>query len=79
MKGGIGSYSNKLPNGLVVSALVAVNAFGDVYENVKSYSGTLEDEKKNILNSYELMKNGVNKGGFTIDNTTIGIVATNAN
>ena len=31
MKGGIGSHSIKLPNGLVVSALVAVNAFGDVY------------------------------------------------
>ena len=25
------------------------------------------------------MKNGVNNGGFSIDNTTIGIVATNAN
>ncbi|MDU6250208.1 MAG: P1 family peptidase, partial [Paeniclostridium sordellii] len=27
---------------------------------------------------YELMKQGVNKGGFNIDNTTIGVVATNA-
>lgn len=78
MKGGIGSYSIKLPNGLVVSALVAVNAFGDVYENGKVIAGALDDEKKNILNSYELMKSGVNKGGFSIDNTTIGIVATNA-
>ena len=78
MKGGIGSYSIKLPNGLVVSALVAVNAFGDVYENGKVIAGALDNEKKNILNSYELMKNGVNKGGFSIDNTTIGIVATNA-
>lgn len=78
MKGGIGSYSIKLPNGLVVSALVAVNAFGDIYENGKVIAGVMDDEKKNILNSYELMKNGVNKGGFSIDNTTIGIVATNA-
>ena len=78
MKGGIGSHSIKLPNGLVVSALVAVNAFGDVYENGKVIAGTMDDEKKNILNSYELMKNGFNKGGFSIDNTTIGIVATNA-
>lgn len=78
MKGGIGSHSIKLPNGLVVSALVAVNAFGDVYENGKVIAGALDDEKKNILNSYELMKSGVNKGGFSIDNTTIGIVATNA-
>ena len=78
MKGGIGSHSIKLPNGLVVSALVAVNAFGDVYENGKVIAGTMDDEKKNILNSYELMKNGFNKGVFSIDNTTIGIVATNA-
>ena len=78
MKGGIGSHSIKLPNGLVVSALVAVNAFGDVYENGKVIAGVMDDEKKNVLNSYELMKNGVNKGGFSIDNTTIGIVATNA-
>ena len=32
MKGGIGSASIELPNGLIVSALVAVNAFGDVID-----------------------------------------------
>jgi len=32
MKGGIGSASIKLPNGLVVAALVAVNAVGDVVD-----------------------------------------------
>lgn len=50
MKGGIGSHSIKLPNGLVVSALVAVNAFGDVYENGKVIAGVMDDEKKNVLN-----------------------------
>ena len=78
MKGGIGSYSIKLDNGLVVSALIAVNAFGDVYEDGKVIAGVLNDDKTEVLNSYELMKNGINKGGFSIDNTTIGIVATNA-
>lgn len=39
MKGGIGSYSIELENGLVVSALVAVNAFGDVYEDGKLIAG----------------------------------------
>ena len=77
-KGGIGSYSIKLDNGLVVAALVAVNAFGDVYENGKVIAGVLDNTKTKVLNSYELMKQGVNKGGFSIDNTTIGIVATNA-
>ena len=78
MKGGIGSYSIKLDNGLVVSALIAVNAFGDVYEDGKVIAGVLNDDKTEVLNSYELMKNGINKGGFNIDNTTIGIVVTNA-
>ncbi|MEF9991514.1 MAG: P1 family peptidase, partial [Peptostreptococcaceae bacterium] len=66
-------------NGLVVAALVAVNAFGDVYEDGKVIAGVLNDDKDGFLNTYELMKQGVNKGGFNIDNTTIGIVATNAN
>lgn len=78
MKGGIGSYSIKLDNGLVVSALIAVNAFGDVYEDGNVMAGVLDNTKTKVLNSYELMKQGVNKGGFSIDNTTIGIVATNA-
>lgn len=78
MKGGIGSHSVKLRNGLVVSALVAVNALGDVYENGNVIAGVLDDSKAKVLNTYEIMKNGVTKGGFNIDNTTIGIVATNA-
>ncbi|WGX76176.1 P1 family peptidase [Paraclostridium bifermentans] len=77
-KGGIGSYSIKLDNGLVVSAIIAVNAFGDVYENGQVIAGVLNDDKTNFLNTYDLMKKGVNKGGFNIDNTTIGAVVTNA-
>lgn len=78
MKGGIGSYSIKLDNGLIVSALIAVNALGDVYENGKVIAGVMNNEKNSILNSYEIMKNGMTKGGFNIDNTTIGVVVTNA-
>lgn len=78
MKGGIGSYSIRLDNGLIVSALIAVNAFGDIYENGNIIAGTLNDDKKTLANSYELMKKGVGNGGFKIDNTTIGVVVTNA-
>ena len=38
----------------------------------------LNDDKNELLNTYEMMKQGVMKGGFSIDNTTIGVVATNA-
>ena len=78
MKGGIGSYSIELENGLVVSALVAVNAFGDVYEDGKLIAGVLDDSKKKNLSTYDILKEGFSKGGFSIDNTTIGVVATNA-
>lgn len=49
MKGGIGSYSIKLDNGLVVSALIAVNALGDVYENGKVIAGALNDKRQKQL------------------------------
>ncbi len=78
MKGGIGSYSIKLENGLVVSALVAVNAFGDVYEDGKLIAGVLDDSKKKNLSTYDILKEGFSKGGFSVDNTTIGVVVTNA-
>ncbi|HBF4863705.1 TPA: P1 family peptidase, partial [Clostridioides difficile] len=78
MKGGIGSYSIKLDNGLVVSALIAVNALGDVYENGKVIAGALNDKKTETIDTYKLMKQGESKGGFSVDNTTIGIIATNA-
>src|SRR3712207_8369584 len=50
-KGGIGSYSIKLDNGLIVSALIAVNAFGDVYENGEVIAGVLNDKKNDFLNT----------------------------
>ena len=77
-KGGIGSYSIKLDHRILVSALIAVNAFGDVYEDGQVIAGVLSDDKNELLNTYEMMKQGVMKGGFSIDNTTIGVVATNA-
>ncbi len=79
MKGGIGSHSIKLDNGIVVAALIAVNAFGDIYEDGKVIAGVLNDDKTQLLNTYEIMKKGFIKGGFSINNTTIGIVVTNAN
>ena len=78
MKGGIGSHSIKLDNGLVVSAIVAVNAFGDVFENGKLIAGTIDDNKR-LINTYESMKKGFGIKDFSMKNTTIGIVVTNAN
>jgi L-aminopeptidase/D-esterase-like protein len=79
MKAGIGSAAIKLPNGLVVAALVAVNAIGDIIDpwtgqvvaGARGPDGTLLDARK-------LLREGAERDGRGGENTTIGVVATNA-
>ena len=79
MKAGIGSYAIKMPDGLVVAAMVAVNALGDVIDpgsgqvvaGVRGPDGTLLDARK-------LLRAGAGRGGRAGENTTLGVVATNA-
>ena len=91
MKGGIGTASADLGGGVVVGAIVAVNAFGDVVENGKIVAGA---RSKNIgpvpavgapgyfADTLVVMQSLVGKtilhfarGG---EDTVIGVVATNA-
>lgn len=80
MKAGIGSYSITMPNGLIVGAIVAVNAVGDVIDpdtgkviaGVRNPDGTLADARK-ILRAGQPATPP--RAG---ENTTIGLVATNA-
>jgi L-aminopeptidase/D-esterase-like protein len=79
MKAGIGSYAFRLPNGLVVAAIVAVNAVGDIIDpesgkvvaGSRNPDGSLADVRK-LLRGGSL---GFPRAG---ENTTIGVVATNA-
>src|SRR4051812_4597889 len=79
MKAGIGSAAIKLPNGLVVAAIVAVNAAGDIIDpqtgqvvaGVRGTDGKLADVRKLLLT-------GGSRPARAGENTTIGIVATNA-
>ncbi|HJZ70252.1 MAG TPA: P1 family peptidase [Vicinamibacterales bacterium] len=79
-KSGLGTASIALPNGLVVAALVAVNAVGDVIDpatgkvvaGVRNPDGTFADARK-ILRSGATVQQP--RAG---ENTTIGLVATNA-
>ena len=80
MKAGLGSYSITLPSGLSVGAIVAVNAVGDIIDpdtgkvvaGVRNPDGTFADARTLL------------RGGATgpqpraFENTTIGVVATNA-
>jgi L-aminopeptidase/D-esterase-like protein len=83
MKGGLGSAAITLPNGLVVAAIVAVNAVGDIIDpttgqvvaGARSEDGkTLADVRK-LLRSGDLGRRTPPRAG---ENTTIGLVATNA-
>ncbi|MGO0061369.1 P1 family peptidase [Brevibacillus fluminis] len=79
MKGGLGSVARVYPNGLVIGAIVAVNAVGEVRDmhTGEVLAGALDESGKfrNILTS-------VMGDGFTPipsgTNTTIGVVASNA-
>ena len=80
MKSGIGSYAVQIGE-LKVGAIVAVNALGDIYDwkNGKKVAGLLAKDRKTLLNteaefykSYDVAENKF------VENTTIGIVITNA-
>lgn len=79
-KGGIGTASVRLGKGVVVGAIVAVNALGDVVDpnNGKHLAGPRKARRKGFHNTAELLREG--KGPSTATaatNTTIGVVATN--
>ncbi len=79
MKSGLGSATVKIGN-LLVSAIVAVNSFGDIYdfESNKQIAGVYDYENNQMLNTIEIMKEMNKDLGFNVQNTTIGLIATNA-
>jgi L-aminopeptidase/D-esterase-like protein len=79
MKSGLGSATLKARE-LIVSAIVSVNSFGDIfdYETGRQIAGAYDYEKKEMLNTYTIMKKEGKSLGFPLRNTTIGVVATNA-
>lgn len=77
MKSGIGSATVSSGE-LVVSALICVNAFGDIFSEGSQIAGAYDYENNKLLNTYEIMKNSLISPGFANTNTTIGVVATNA-
>lgn len=78
-KGGIGSASIEVGNGVLVAALVAVNAAGDVInERGEIMAGLrLPPEGKVFANTLEFIKN-LPPTNVSPTNTVIGVVATNA-
>ncbi len=80
MKGGLGSASIKLPNGLVVGAIVAVNSVGDIIDPAtgKVIAGTLNPDDT-FADARRILRSGMSRQRpRPAENTTIGLVATNA-
>jgi L-aminopeptidase/D-esterase-like protein len=83
MKGGVGSAAISLPSGLVVGAIVAVNAVGDIIDpstgrvvaGVRTADGKALADVRTMLRSGDLDPRAAPAPG---GNTTIGLVATNA-
>ncbi|MED4783036.1 P1 family peptidase [Brevibacillus choshinensis] len=80
MKGGLGSASRRLPNGLVVGAIVAVNAVGEVRHPLTGeiLAGARDDDGK-IRDSLSWMIDASTPPAPSGTNTTIAVVASNAN
>lgn len=81
-KGGLGTLSIVLPNGVIVAALLVVNAFGDVVDPVdrKILAGARDPQNgTSFINSAARIKEGFSlpRAETVFQNTTLGIVATN--
>lgn len=93
MKSGIGSSSMDIGGGIIVGAIVAVNAFGDVVDpstrQIVAGARPLQagpfaiGGKDQFANTMEIMKNfsgrTIMKFASAASNTVIGVIATNAN
>jgi L-aminopeptidase/D-esterase-like protein len=82
MKAGLGTASIKLPNsGLIVAALVAVNAAGDVLDphSGELLAGARREDGKGLRNTMASLLANSDSHPHPGSNTTLGIVATNAN
>jgi len=84
MKGGIGTASISVPVSpkvaLVVAAIVAVNAAGDVIDPTSGavVAGALAPDGKTFADARKLLRGGAQPASKVGQNTTIGVIATNA-
>ncbi len=78
MRGGIGTASFRRADGLVVGALIAVNAVGDVIDPAtgRVIAGVRTVDGLRLADARVLMRESVDSPGSS--NTVIGVVATNA-
>lgn len=77
MKSGIGYSKIKLRSGVVVEAIIAVNAIGDVFDQSGILAGALDSEGC-FADSAKIIMDMDDNQEFLNSNTTIGCIITNA-
>jgi L-aminopeptidase/D-esterase-like protein len=80
MKGGIGSWAIRLEDGTIVAALVAVNTVGNIVDpkTGKQIAGCLTEDRRGIVAAGEIIRSRRPRGSFSGENTTLGLIVTNA-
>jgi L-aminopeptidase/D-esterase-like protein len=83
VKSGVGTASCKIGDEVIVAALMAVNAIGDIidYRTGKIIAGPRNEQNNGFLSTVELLTGGkfTYRKNPVATNTTLGVVATNAN
>jgi L-aminopeptidase/D-esterase-like protein len=80
MKGGIGSAALRTGSGLIVGALVVVNALGSVVDprTGRVVAGVRSADGRGLEDPFLLVRRGIAPTLLPRQNTTLGVVATNA-
>jgi L-aminopeptidase/D-esterase-like protein len=80
MKGGLGSASLRTADGLIVAALVVVNASGSIVNprTGQPVAGVRTADGRSLENPFAIVRRGVVAEGPGRESTTIGVVVTNA-
>jgi L-aminopeptidase/D-esterase-like protein len=80
MKAGIGTSALVRPDGLIVAALVAVNAVGDIVDPATNrvIAGARTEDGSGFADARRLLRAGAALPARPGENTTLGVIATNA-
>ncbi|MCJ7515136.1 MAG: P1 family peptidase, partial [Dehalococcoidia bacterium] len=82
-KSGLGTASRKICDDVIVAAIVAVNAVGDIinHNTGEILAGPRNEKNNGFLSTVELLTGSINRNikNPLPTNTTLGVVATNAN
>ena len=80
-KGGLGSARVDLNNGAIVSALVAVNAVGEIVDTISNtvVAGIRANDLGQYNSAVDVALGNTAKAPIAGTNTTLGLIATNAN